>query len=116
MSDGAFNWGNEGKGSSKSSKGSGLPKHIQRMNNPTEVAEVKKSVGTNDSGLPWGGEPPEKKKAYMGGVPKNKSTTEALGQRGANSSKLSSDSHPAHAGYSTTIKTKHAPMGGMKKK
>lgn len=112
---GAFSWGNEGKGG-KSGKDSGLPKHINRMNNPTEVVEVKKSVGTSDSGLPWGGEPAEKKKAFMQGPPKGKSSvTGPLGERGPNSSKLPSDEHKAHAGYKMQIQSKRIDTG-MKKK
>jgi hypothetical protein len=108
---GAFDYGDKNK-SETSGKGGELPRHIQRMNAGTAPPEAKGSVMKNgksmsDSGLPWGGDPAEKKKAYMSGEPKNKSTTEPLGQRGANSSKLPSDSNAAHAGYKPTIQSKH---------
>lgn len=119
---GAFDWGKD-KGTSGSDKGGKLPRHIERMNAGTSPPEAKgsvmksgKSMGSSDSGLPWGGEPAEKKKAFMSGPPKGKtSVTGPLGERGPNSSKLPSDSHKAHAGYNTTVKSKHVATG-MKKK
>jgi hypothetical protein len=112
----SFDWGNEDKGGRGSGKDSLLPRHIKRMNSPNEVAEVKKSVSTSDSGLPWGGQPPEQKKAYQSGLPKNKgSVTGPTGERKGSVGSLPHDSHPAHAGYAMQIKSK-AACPDMKKK
>jgi hypothetical protein len=114
MSDSAFDWGGPGKGKGNG-KDSGLPKHIQRMNNPNEVAEVKASISTNDSGLPWGGEPSEKAKAYMSGPPKNKgSMVSKTGERTESVGSLPQDCKAAHCGYDMPIKSKSI-MTGMKK-
>jgi hypothetical protein len=115
MSDGAFAWSGPGKGKSSKSGDSGLPKHIQRMDNPNEVAEVKASLSTNDSGLPWGGNPSEKDKAYMSGLPKNKgSMVSKTGERTMSNDSLPQDCKAAHCGYDMTIKSKSI-MTGMKK-
>lgn len=114
---GAFDYGNEGKGISSGKEGK-LPRHIERMNEGLRGPEMKQSVSdTKSSGLPWGGEPAEKKKAFMQGPPKGKSSvTGPLGERGPNSSKLPSDENKAHAGYKMQIQSKRASTGMMKKK
>ena len=82
------------------------------MNNPNEVAEVKASVSTNDSGLPWGGSPSEKTKAYMTGPPKNKgSMTNKTGERTMSNDTLPQDCKKAHCGYDMTIKSKSISTG-----
>ena len=108
---GPFDWGNKGatgdkNPGEKSGKSGELPRHIQRMNHPTEVAEVKKSTSNSDSGLPWGGRPAEQKKAYMSGPPKDKGSMTG-GKRTVSPTSLPSDSHKAHAGHPVTIKSSH---------
>lgn len=118
MSDGAFSWGNDSKKGISAGKEGKLPRHIERMNKGTAAPETKGSVMKNgksmsDSGLPWGGEPAEKKKAYESGPPKNKgSVTGKLGQRTSAVGKLPHESDAAHVGHTMQIKSK-ASCAGM---
>ena len=76
---GSFDWGN-----SKSDGAGGkqnLPRHIERMNMGETKPQMKKS-GKSSEGLPWGGQPAEKKKAYASGPPTGKnSVTSKNGER-----------------------------------
>lgn len=119
MSD-AFNWGASKEKSTNQGKDYQLPKHIARMNNPTEVVEVKKDV--NGGGLPWGGQPSEKSKAFASGPPKDKgSMMNGTGERKSpvgtlkggvhmKPGHLPHESHPAHAGHAMQIKSVHHKM------
>jgi hypothetical protein len=113
---GPFDWGTDKEKGATQGKGEKLPRHIERMNAGTKEPEAKGSVmkgnkSTSDSGLPWGGEPAEKSKAYMTGLPKNKgSMLNKTGER------TGSESKGAHCGYEPTIKSKPMGMNGMKKK
>jgi hypothetical protein len=113
---GAFDWSSEGKGVSKGKEGK-LPRHIERMDAGLRGPEMKKSVSdTKSSGLPWGGEPAEKKKAFASGPPKNKgSVTEALGQRTSAVGKLPHEANAAHCGHTMQIKSKSVSMAKGKK-
>jgi hypothetical protein len=123
---GAFDWGSEKGPSKNANEGAGkapLPKHIRRLNNPNEVVEVKNSISTKDSGLPWGGQPGEKKKAYMSGYPGNKGSImgakgtrkSPVGHAGGTTSpagKLPHEGHVAHAGHKMHTKSVHIKKPG----
>lgn len=114
--DGAFNYGGTGKSGVSPGKESKLPRHIERMNEGTSGPEMKKSVGTSDSGLPWGGRPAEQSKAYATGVPKNKgSMTNKTGERTKSVGSLPQDGGKAHVGFKGQIKSKSQHMGKKSK-
>lgn len=116
---GAFDWGSDKKSGVSSGKEGKLPKHIERMNAGTSPPEAKGSVmkgskSMSDSGLPWGGEPAEKKKAYSSGPPTGKnSVTSRTGERKGSVGTLPQVSKAAHVGHTMPIKSKSM---GMKKK
>ena len=115
---GAFSWGSEGKSASKGGK---LPRHIERMNAGTKPPEAKGSVmkggkSMSDSGLPWGGSPSEKSKAFATGLPKNKgSVTSKTGERTKSVGSLPQGDGKALGGHKMVTMSKPQPSGKKKK-
>ena len=77
---GSFDWGSSSKSDGAGTKQT-LPRRVERMNMGETPPKMKKS-GKSSEGLPWGGQPAEKKKAYATGAPTGKnSVTSRTGER-----------------------------------